>query len=45
MHVSTYDVFYSQNSHQNASTGIPVIFRLTLLYKNTNVVNRVTIIP
>jgi hypothetical protein len=28
MHVSIYDVFYSQNSHQHVSAGIPAILRV-----------------
>jgi hypothetical protein len=46
MHFSTYDVFYSQNSHQHVSAGIPVILGVTLLYKNAKIqmwLNRGTI--
>jgi len=39
MHFGIYDVFYSQNSHQNISAGIPAILRVTLLYKNAKNTN------
>jgi hypothetical protein len=34
MQFSIYDVFYSQNSQQHVSAGIPAILRAILLYKN-----------
>jgi hypothetical protein len=47
MHFNICDVLYSQCSHQNVWTGIPVIYRVILLqeYKCTNLVNCITIIP
>jgi hypothetical protein len=47
MHFNIYDVYYSQNSHQHVSTGIPAILRVMFLmqeHKTTNVVKRVTFI-
>jgi len=37
MHFSVYDVFYSQNSHQHVSAGIPAILWVILLYMNTKI--------
>jgi len=33
--LNVYGVFYSQNSHQHVSAGIPAIFKVMFLYKNT----------
>ena len=35
MQFSTYDGFYTQNSHQLVSADIPAILEVILLYKNT----------
>jgi hypothetical protein len=48
MHFSIYDVFHSQNSHQDVSASISAILRALLVYKNTkmtNMVNCVTTTP
>ena len=37
MHFSIYDGFYTQNSHQHVSAGIPAILRVILLYKNIHI--------
>jgi len=37
MQFNIYDEFYSQNSHQHVSAGIPAILRVMLLYKNAKI--------
>jgi len=37
MQVISYDILYSQVSHQRVSAVIPVILRMALLYKNTKI--------
>jgi len=37
MHFSIYDGFYTQNSHQRVSAGIPAILSVILLYKDTKI--------
>jgi hypothetical protein len=47
MYFNVYDVFYSLNSHQHVSAGIPAIFKVMVLqdYKRTNFVNCVAVTP
>jgi Fe2+ or Zn2+ uptake regulation protein len=42
MHFSIHDVFYSQNSHQHVSAGIPAIRGVIFLYNNTKIIKLIT---
>jgi hypothetical protein len=45
MHFDIYDVLYSLYSHEHVLASIMAIFRVVILYKNTNVQIWLTVSP